>query len=369
MTTWHDIRTQSNDEIVAWAAAQSWATDMAECQQDAEWHAEGDVWTHTKMVCAELEKLDGWTGLSREDQLVLLFTALLHDSAKPATSRFDPDTGHITSPKHALKGEHLARRILRDLDCDVPTRERIARMVRFHGRPVFLMEREVPENEVIRMSLLLNNRLLHLFALADMRGRHTDATTRGEDDLAYWQITAEDCDCYTQPYPFATDHARFTFCNSETPNRHYVPHEDFSCTVTMVSGYPGAGKDTWLANHRPELPVVSLDACREELGISPTGNQGRVLQAAREQAVQLLRAGTDFAYSATNLTRMVRAKWIELFADYGARIEIVYVEPPFETVLRQNRSRDRVVPEDVIRSLANRVEPPTLLEAHTAVFG
>ena len=88
------------------------------------------------------------------------------------------------------------------------------------------------------------------------------------------------------------------------------------------------------------------------------------LQAAREQCAEHLRARRDFGYSATNLTRMVRTRWIDLFADYGARVEIVYVEPPFETVLQQNRNRDRIVPEDVIRSLASRVEPPTMTEAH-----
>ena len=28
---------------------------MAGCNQDAEWHAEGDVWTHTRMVAGEVE--------------------------------------------------------------------------------------------------------------------------------------------------------------------------------------------------------------------------------------------------------------------------------------------------------------------------
>ncbi|MFK7817936.1 MAG: AAA family ATPase [Planctomycetaceae bacterium] len=367
MKTWREISKKSNDEIIAWAAARPWALEMADCQQDPEWHAEGDVWTHSVMVCRELERLDEWPNLNRMDQLVLLFTALLHDSAKPATSAIDPDTGHIRSPKHALKGEHLARAVLRDLECDFRTRERISRMVRFHGRPVFLMEREEPETEVIRMSWLVNNRLLHLFALADMRGRHCDMNSRDEDDLALWQVTAEDSDCYDHPYPFANEHARFLFCRSERPNRHYVPHEEYSCRVTMMSGYPGAGKDTWLAQQRPELPVVSLDEIRQELGVDPTGNQGQVQQAARERCAEHLRKSRNFAFSATNLTRLVRSKWIDLFADYGAHIEVVYIEPPLSTVLKQNRNRSRVVPEDVIRSLAKKVEPPTMTEAHNVL--
>jgi predicted kinase len=69
--------------------------------------------------------------------------------------------------------------------------------------------------------------------------------------------------------------------------------------------------------------------------------------------------------------RLTRQRWIDLFAAYHARIEIVYVEPPMAVVLAQNKRRDRPVPEKVIRDLAARCEPPTLAEAHglTTVYG
>ena len=57
MSRWPDITHATNAQILAWAEAQPWAREMAACQQDAQWHAEGDVWTHTRMVWAELERL------------------------------------------------------------------------------------------------------------------------------------------------------------------------------------------------------------------------------------------------------------------------------------------------------------------------
>src|SRR5882757_629363 len=111
---------------------------MAACQQDAQWHAEGDVWTHTKMVCAELERLAEWTALDRLSQIKLLFVALFHDSGKPATTAIDPETGRTRSPKHALVGAEIARRVLRKLECDLQTREEIVSLIRYHGRPPFL---------------------------------------------------------------------------------------------------------------------------------------------------------------------------------------------------------------------------------------
>lgn len=365
---WETLSQSSLEEILHWAGDQRWSQAMAQCAQDADWHAEGDVWTHTQMVCHQLTELDEWSDLTSQEQIILIFTALLHDAAKPLTSQTDPETGRIRSPKHAVKGEHLGRSILRELDCDLTTREIICRLVRFHGRPAFLLEKSKPEHEVVSLSWLVNHRLLYLFALADTRGRTTDSMSRPEEHLRIWKMITEELDCFEQPYPFSNDQARFLFYRSSEPNLHYVPHEDYSCTVTMLSGLPGSGKDTWLAKYRSDLPVVSLDEVRAELEIHPTENQGEVAQAAQERCRQFLRAKTSFAYNATNLSRQTRQRWINLFADYGARIEIVYLEPPLKAIVQQNQQRTKSIPEKVIHQLAQRCEPPTITEAHSLVL-
>lgn len=365
---WEQLKQSSLHDITAWAETQPWCQAMADCAQDAQWHAEGDVWTHTKLVLGQLLKLEEWPSLAPRDQTILIFTALFHDVAKPLTTEVDAQTGRVRSPKHAVKGEQIARSVLRGLGCDLKTREEIARLVRYHGRPAFLLEREEPVHEVVRLSWLVNNRLLHLFSVADTRGRDTDSMTRPEENLNFWKLMAEEAGCYDFPYPFATDHARFTFFRQLEPNLHYVPHEGFSCTVTLMAGLPGSGKDTWLLKHRAGIPVVSLDDVRDSLGIEPTDNQGRVVQEAQERCREHLRSGNSFAFNATNTMRQTRGRWLDLFADYRARIEIVYLEPPFENLLRQNHARGKAVPEQVIRKLAEKCEPPTLAECHRLVI-
>lgn len=364
---WQQLQSENIAAITAWAEMQPWCRAMAACQQDAEWHAEGDVWTHTKMVLDQLTQLDEWQTLDEHQQTVLLFTALFHDVAKPLTTQVDPETGRVTSPKHAVRGEVVARQVLRELGCDLNTREEIARLVRYHGRPAFLLEREQPLHEVVRLSYLVSNRLLYLFALADTRGRDTDAMSRPEENLRYWKMIAEEAGCYESPYPFANDQARFVFARQLEPDLYYVPHEDYSCTVTMMSGLPGSGKDRWLLQNRGELPVISLDAIRQSLGVGPTDNQGTVIQYAQEQCRALLRQKTSFVFNATNTMKQTRARWIGLFSDYKARIEIAYIEPPLERILKQNRDRTESVPEDVIKKLANKCEPPTWLECHRLI--
>ena len=365
MRTWVDMLKAADAEILKWASGQFWAAPMRTCMQDAEWHAEGDVWTHTTMVFNEVTRLDAYGELSREEQVMLLFVALLHDAGKPETTVLDPETGRTRSPKHSIVGASLAREVLRELKCELDTREHIVNLVRYHGRPPYLLESGNPEREVIRLSWLLSNRLLYLFALADTRGRKSKEMSRPEDMLHLWRDTAADHGCLLNGYPFANDQARFLFYRDELTSLHYTPHEDYRCTVTMMSGLPGAGKDTWLARERPDLPVVSLDAVREELDVDATDNQGTVIQTAREKCREHLRASRDFAFNATSITAQLRKRWIDLFADYGARVDIVYLEPPLSTLLKQNRERNASVPESVIRHLQGKVEVPMMAEAHS----
>src|SRR4051812_45894234 len=117
MSHWNELSRLAGTRILGWAADQPWARAMAGCVQDSGWHAEGDVWTHTSMVAAELERLSGWENLGESDRAKLTFAALFHDVGKPATTQPDPETGRMRSPKHAVVGVEIARRVLRDLGC------------------------------------------------------------------------------------------------------------------------------------------------------------------------------------------------------------------------------------------------------------
>lgn len=368
MKNWHELRTSNLESILRWAATQDWAIEMSRCQQDKTWHAEGDVWTHTQWVCREVERLDAWPQFSIDERAKLICTALFHDSGKPATTFVDPETGRTRSTGHAAVGVEIARRVLRELGCDIVTREAICGLVAYHGRPPYLIEKERPEFEVQRLSWLVDNRLLYWFALADTRGREAQDMARPEENLHLWRLVCEEQSCFDRPFPFANDHARFLFYRNELSHPSYAPFEQHACTMTLMSGLPGVGKDTWLKTHRPDLPVVSLDEIRGELDVTETDNQGEVIQAAREQVREHLRSKRNFAFNATNISAQLRKRWINLAHDYGARIEIVYIEPPISVAIAQNRRRPDPVPDSVIRSLCDRLEPPTWAECHQLVI-
>ena len=130
-----------------------------------------------------------------------------------------------------------------------------------------------------------------------------------------------------------------------------------------MSGLPGSGKDTWIGRHAAKLPQISLDAIREETGAKPTGDQGAVVQAAREKARSFLRTGTNFVWNATNLSRETRTQLIDLLTAYNARVRIVYVEASRDAFFAQNRGRKAVVPVSAIERMMDRWEVPDPTEA------
>ncbi len=163
---------------------------------------------------------------------------------------------------------------------------------------------------------------------------------------------------------FPSDHTRFVYFRGANRVPSVLVHDDAKGELVLLSGLPGAGKDTWLREHLPGLPVVSLDDVREELDVAPAEEQGSVIQHARELAREHLRAGRSFVWNATNVSRALRAQTIALAAGYGARVRIVSIEASEGTLLARNRARERRVPERVIERLVARWEIPDRTEAH-----
>ncbi len=131
-----------------------------------------------------------------------------------------------------------------------------------------------------------------------------------------------------------------------------------------MSGLPGAGKDRWIHEHYRTWPVVSLDDIRHDLKVAPADAQGVVVQAAKARARELLRQKQSFVWNATNVTRTLRSLLVDLFADYGAYVRIIYIDASLDEVLRRNRERRAGVPEQIVRKLLAKLDVPDLTEAH-----
>ncbi len=87
---------------------------LAGVPQDPSWHPEGDVGTHTMLVVDAAARVAKRENLQGDDRAVLLFSALCHDFAKPATTQLRDRDGRMrwTSWGHETAGGPMARAFL-----------------------------------------------------------------------------------------------------------------------------------------------------------------------------------------------------------------------------------------------------------------
>lgn len=354
-----------------WPALQarfSWLRELEGVPQDPMHHAEGDVLIHTRMVTEVLLALDEWRKLASPDRQVLYASALLHDAGKPNCTVLETG-GRVTSRGHAKKGEKMARRLLwlgeqLPAPAPFPTREHIALLVRLHGLPLHFLEQPDPARAVIQASQQVRLDQVALLAEADVRGRICPDQQTLLDTIALFRDFCQEQRCYTAPRSFANEQSRFFYLHNGRGNPDYEAYDETRCEVVVLAGLPGVGKDTWIQANLPDWPVISLDALRAELKISPTDDQGYLIQVAQERARALLRQRRSFIWNATNVLRVQRRRVLNLALAYRARTRLVYLNAPFADIIKRNRARQASVPEEVIYHMLNNLEMPDVSEAY-----
>jgi len=347
---------------------------MAETGQNPKWHGEGDVWTHTKLVCESLIQNPAWRELEKTHREELFVAALLHDIGKPSCTR--EEGGLIVSPNHASVGDRMARTILwRDFGlCGTPDaqcfRETVCSLIRFHIKPFYVIDEKTPERTAITFAAQgelvphFTNELLLILAEADMRGRVAEDLADNPERLNFFRELSEEAGCLRQPKTFPSAFSRYAYLSGRNVFPGQDLYDDTWGTVVLLSGLPGTGKDTYIKEVYPDMHVVSLDAFRKEMKVSPTDSQGEVVRAATEQAKVYLRNHQAFVWNATNVSIKHRERLIRLFMGYKAKVKIVFLETSWDEMLRRNQSRKAVVPESAIEKMLEKMAPPSLCEAH-----
>ena len=248
-------------------------------------------------------------------------------------------------------------------------REQICALIEHHQAPFHLIDHDDAQRRAFRISQTTQCGLLALLARVDALGRICNDQEKLLANISLFEELCRECGCLESPRAFPSAHSRFEYFRSEGRSPDYLAHEDFTCQVTVISGLPGTGKDTWISEHMPGVPVVSLDALRIELDEKATGSQGRVVQAAREKARQFLRRHENFVWNATNLSRDLRMQLIDLITAYRAQVRIIYVEASPDALFRQNRDRSNPVPAAAITRMLDRWQVPSPIEAQEVDTG
>lgn len=347
--------------------------ELASTPQDPVYHAEGDVWTHTKMVVEALLGQGAYATADDDERFVLFIAALLHDIAKPATTVIDDITGKIGQPGHSRRGAIDVRILLWRAGVPFALRERICRIIAVHQLPFFALagDKSGRSAEFIlhKLSWELPVWMLCAVARADMQGRHFHGKQALLDDIELVEQLAEEEGCLRGPKAFVDDYTRVRYFRGARVLPDYPLHREVEGSqVIVLSGLPASGKNSWQAKHQPELPVISFDDAREALGLRHGQNEGAAAHFAIDQAKALLRSRQPFVWNATHLSAQMRKKTLDLLYAYDARVQLVYLEASEAEIRRRNTRRDSSLRNQDIARMLFKWEVPLPTEAEEVVY-
>lgn len=143
---------------------------LINCEQDKEYHPEGDVWIHTMMTLDEMARILKEEKIEDEYRKLYLFYAILcHDFGKPFCTQ--EINGRITSHKHESLGIEPTISFLSKLTNEKKFTDIVCSLVKNHLTPFQLYLAESSLKAIKRLSLKVNIEDLCLVCLADCLGR------------------------------------------------------------------------------------------------------------------------------------------------------------------------------------------------------
>ena len=190
------------------------------------YHIEGDVWTHTMMVCKQAEKAP------YEVQIA----ALLHDIGKPITRSVNARNGFVSFYNHDAISAFMSLEITKRPELNLSKKERINifNLIALHTQIYKLSEEQISQLGHFGEDFLYS--FIEL-GKADHSGRF----------FSKGNIEIKEFFKYTIP---------------EKRDNSKLDKE-----VIILCGLPGSGKSTWIQKNKSDAVVVSRDQCLMEVSV------------------------------------------------------------------------------------------------------
>lgn len=342
--------------------------DMEGVMQHTHWHKEGDVMTHTKNSIGALYDFFNqhpYLHLSKE----LVLGTLLHDVGKPATTKLNSE-GEYSAKNHGPVGARIVREILKD-EPDIRRREHVCALVRDH----MVLHHIFDNEDVIKSNLV---KLNHTYApsseflylnYADDFGSENDQTKaeryarlRNIDN-----VFEKHKMCNVKSYKKCVDKLS-DYYNADKGECV----EDNMFGVVIMVGYPGAGKDYFIEKNLPDMPTVSRDRVRINLGIMDEDKKGIGNKEQEEQVTDVCNTlikhycenRHSFVINNTSLPMYRRREIIEKLLPYNPYITIIFVDTPLDICKARRKGE---IPDHVYERMISTFDFPMPYEANRIV--
>lgn len=132
----------------------------------------------------------------------------------------------------------------------------------------------------------------------------------------------------------------------------------------MLIGLPGSGKSTWCKETHKDLPVVSRDIIRAELGYTKSVDDKAALDFKKEQEVtskekekmkQYVDKRQDFIMDDTNLKSKYRKQSISWLKSIGCKVVGVWFDTPLDVCIKR---RENQIDSDVMKRISSTMTLP-----------
>ncbi|WP_298775697.1 AAA family ATPase [uncultured Shewanella sp.] len=362
-------------------------------EQDPVWHGEGNVAVHTDWVLTALYQLFALEAhmLTGEQKQTLILSALLHDIAKPITTKRKCIQGEerVVAPKHeALGVDYLAIKLL---ELPLPHRViiNVMALVGHHQKPKLLVIKKSDFSDYLSLALEVDLAMIYWLERADFQGRVCEDLHQQLDYLELFKLFAKeyqlwnvndprlglinkvqvkqtaDEQLYLNNYVVSELASGKITLPEEAISTTYENAQDYSHLYVMC-GISGSGKSTWIAQNLQNVEVISLDEIRQEINGKRAcqKNLGQVLQLAKLRLKQALANKRDVVWDATNLRFDHRKIICDFGRDYGALVTLVVFHLKEATLRSGNQQRTHAIPNDIISRQIEQWQWPSMNEAH-----
>lgn len=133
--------------------------------------------------------------------------------------------------------------------------------------------------------------------------------------------------------------------------------------LIIMSGPAGSGKSTWAEKYAKEnnnVLILSTDFLRLSLFHTQYPNrksENIIRKNIVEKAIEASNQNVSVIIDSAVVKNKSILKWWRKLNQYFDESELVIINTPLEICLKQNQSRDRHVPEEVIKEMYSYKEP------------